>query len=589
MSDLSDRMRGVDDVPFQQDWDAVRTRVSSGQVRSTGSRRPSPKPTRRAGVVAVALVASIASLAFLLISFNGPAPSSVGTTHTPNPSTPVIDGWYVSMSYGPTSVGPLAVSFGPIRQAPGKAWVTHGYTITNQSDETVQLEDSRTSTFLGPHKNILAESGCGYWANGPNKPVHANACETVMVPRTLKPGHSFTTSITLLTGLPGMGPLTSGTYVFNQPIAYTIPSKKMVAPSRAHVHVTYQVADAYGITGGASLSGTYTDPMGIPITFTYPSTWFARSVSASADGLSEGAAISNAEEAVPPTDPGVMPNASPPLDYVRVTIFTANGRLGLLPDSVLPLSMDNAKVSPGSENVKVLDATVGGTPLVIEVSAGPNASQADIDSADAIVASIKPSDPVMPSPVNGIQPNLPPASSLDTCAGLPVTIVASEGEKVEGTSGNDVVAMDPTATYSPNGGIDIICDASGTVQSISYPDGASVPGTPDQVARAIAKLGGTGVIAGTLVMVGGPTDARFPVPGEVSVMNIDQSGPIVFNVEVQPDGSFSTVVDPGTYQVLGISPKYSGGTEYCVPTSLNGTVSVQAGEHVSVDVECQMR
>jgi hypothetical protein len=220
-----------------------------------------------------------------------------------------------------------------------------------------------------------------------------------MVPRTLKPGHSFTTSITLLTGLPGMGPLTSGTYVFNQPIAYTIPSKKMVAPSRAHVHVTYQVADAYGITGGASLSGTYTDPMGIPITFTYPSTWFARSVSATTDGLSEGAAISNIEEGVPSTDPGPMPDASPPLDFVRVTVFTAYGRNGpIVPDSELPLSMDNAKVSPGPENVRVLDAQVAGVPLVIAVGAGPNASQADIAAADEIVASIRPTaDTASPS------------------------------------------------------------------------------------------------------------------------------------------------------------------------------------------------
>ena len=412
MSDLSERMRGVDDVPFEQDWEAIRTRLPSGEAgnrpRSPGSRRPGQKPTPRGGVVAVALVASIASLGFLLISFNGPAPSSVGTTHTPNPSTPVIDGWYVSMSYEPTTVGPLGVSFGPIQKAPGRAWVTHRYTITNQSDVTVQLDDSRTSTFLGPHKNILAESGCGYAANGPSKPVHPNACETIVVPQTLKPGHSVTTAITLMTGLPGMGPLTSGTYVFNQPIGFTIPSKKMVAPSRAHVHITYQVADAYGITGGASLSGTYTDPMGIPITFTYPSTWFARSVSASADGLSEGAAISNVEEAVPSTDPGPMPDASPPLDYVRVTIFTANGDTGTTgSESDLPLSMDNAKVAPGGENVRVLNAQVAGVSLVIEVSAGPRASQTDLVAADAIVSSIRPStqSPPASSPAATALPN----------------------------------------------------------------------------------------------------------------------------------------------------------------------------------------
>jgi hypothetical protein len=143
---------------------------------------------------------------------------------------------------------------------------------------------------------------------------------------------------------------------------------------------------------------TYAEPMGIPITFSYPSDWFARSVSSSADGLSSGAAISNVEAAVPSSDPGPMPDASPPLDYVRVTIFASMGSMTpIIADSDLPLSMDNAKVAPGGENVKMLDAQVAGVPLVIEVSAGPNASKADIAAADAIVASIRPTTATTPS------------------------------------------------------------------------------------------------------------------------------------------------------------------------------------------------
>jgi hypothetical protein len=106
-----------------------------------------------------------------------------------------------------------------------------------------------------------------------------------------------------------------------------------------------------------------------------------------------------------------------------------------------------------------------------------------------------------------------------------------------------------------------------------------------------AGLSEQGVITGTLALVGGPNNTRTPVSGEMSVMNIDQTGPIVFNVDVGPDGSFSTVVAPGTYQVVGISPQYSinNGQGTCAPTSAHGTVTVAAGEHVNVDVECQMK
>jgi hypothetical protein len=153
-----------------------------------------------------------------------------------------------------------------------------------------------------------------------------------------------------------------------------------------------------GSTSTAPGLGTYVNPSGIPITFTYPTGWFAASVSQTSDGLSNGAAISNVEDAVPSTDPGPMPDASPPLDYVRVAIFAAYGRTTpILPDSELPLSMDNSKPAPGPENLRELDAQVAGVPLVIEVSAGPNASQANLAAADAIVASIRPSPNPNPS------------------------------------------------------------------------------------------------------------------------------------------------------------------------------------------------
>jgi hypothetical protein len=171
-------------------------------------------------------------------------------------------------------------------------------------------------------------------------------------------------------------------------------------------------AALYGLSGlGSSTSGpatsstgselaTYENPMGIQITFSYPSKWFARSVSQTVGGLSYGAAVSNLEAAVPSEDPaapspGPMPSdPNLSLDYVRVTILTSNQpATSQLPDTPLPLSMyDAAQVAPGPENLAELKARVSGVALVIQVSAGPNASADDLAAADAIVASIRPTE-----------------------------------------------------------------------------------------------------------------------------------------------------------------------------------------------------
>ena len=88
-------------------------------------------------------------------------------------------------------------------------------------------------------------------------------------------------------------------------------------------------------------------------------------------------------------------------------------------------------------------------------------------------------------------------------------------------------------------------------------------------------------------MVGGPTNARYPVPGQVAVANIYQVGSVLPDVEVGADGTFSVTVDPGTYEVVGTSPNYNGGRATC--TTRPRTVRVRAGQHVDVDVQCPMR
>ena len=145
---------------------------------------------------------------------------------------------------------------------------------------------------------------------------------------------------------------------------------------------------ATGPTPENSSTAVYIDPAGIPITVDYPTDWFARSFSESADGLSNGVAISNVEGVAPPEDPA---GQEQPLNYVRVTISASKQQATpLLPNSPLPLSMDDASVTLGPGNTRQLMARVGGVPFVIHVSAGPNASEADLATADAIVASIRP-------------------------------------------------------------------------------------------------------------------------------------------------------------------------------------------------------
>lgn len=107
----------------------------------------------------------------------------------------------------------------------------------------------------------------------------------------------------------------------------------------------------------------------------------------------------------------------------------------------------------------------------------------------------------------------------------------------------------------------------------------STVGTPD--------ASGKGVVSGTLVMVGGPANARYPVPGSVGVANIRQVGAVFPNVEVGADGTFSVAVDPGTYEVFGQSPNYNGGKGTCIGSP--ATVRVRAGEQIVVDVQCSMK
>jgi hypothetical protein len=201
--------------------------------------------------------------------------------------------------------------------------------------------------------------------------------------------------------------------------------------------VLYGLSGLGSSTGGPAANPTdsdlasYVNPMGIPITLDYPSDWYAQSVSQdsnpdpSATGRQQiGVVISNVAEAMPSPgtaapSPGPLPeNPNLPQDYVSLSILyladpcgsTGGCQPGLLrPNSSLPLSMSDAKVAPGPENLAILEATVAMHDLTIRLQAGPDASASDIAAADAIVASIRPSIDYandVPSPQSVTVPDL---------------------------------------------------------------------------------------------------------------------------------------------------------------------------------------
>jgi hypothetical protein len=156
--------------------------------------------------------------------------------------------------------------------------------------------------------------------------------------------------------------------------------------------------------GQVPVLNQYVNPMGIQITLDYPATWHAQSVSQTmlpdgTGGKQVGVVISNTAAAMPSVDPS-MPSPGPlpndpqlPPDFVTLTILSSEAQTDqLAPDSPLPLSMGDAKVAPGPANIRSLNVQVAGRSMVISVQSGPKASPTDLALADAIVASIRPTD-----------------------------------------------------------------------------------------------------------------------------------------------------------------------------------------------------
>ncbi len=71
-----------------------------------------------------------------------------------------------------------------------------------------------------------------------------------------------------------------------------------------------------------------------------------------------------------------------------------------------------------------------------------------------------------------------------------------------------------------------------------------------------------GTVRGRMIFMGGPAPGAWPVSPGVVVLR----GATAKRVAVDPRGHFQVSVDPGTYQVTGMSPKFGNGTYVCRTT-----------------------
>jgi len=288
---------------------------------------------------------------------------------------------------------------------------------------------------------------------------------------------------------------------------------------------------------------TVENPMDIPIAFSYPNDWIARSVTETTDGLTYGAAVSNSAAAVPTTDPGPMPSdPALPQDFVRVSIFESDRRAARQ-DSQLPLSMDDAGVVPGPGDIRVLDAQVGGVPITIQVSAGPDASSADLSAADAIVASIRPSTGSEPSETPSPSSESSPALKL---RGLPFAICPARSMK--GSFGEGI---DTAWLFEGEGKAGSGCGDPEDSQYVAV-------GTPDSIVGMGGRLIDQFSEDASNVSLVATTDIDGDGIDEIAIMSRADQSPTRDAWMLQYDGTYVTQLYKPASGIVGIL-SYTGG------------------------------
>jgi hypothetical protein len=96
-----------------------------------------------------------------------------------------------------------------------------------------------------------------------------------------------------------------------------------------------------------------------------------------------------------------------------------------------------------------------------------------------------------------------------------------------------------------------------------------------------------GRIVGRLLLEGGPTNTKQPVPGTVEYTVAKNHTGSTGTVQVGADGTFELSVSPGTYTLIGHSPTYNADTQEGVCGAAR-PVQVTSGQTVRADIYCQM-
>ena len=91
-----------------------------------------------------------------------------------------------------------------------------------------------------------------------------------------------------------------------------------------------------------------------------------------------------------------------------------------------------------------------------------------------------------------------------------------------------------------------------------------------------------GTVQGQLKLSGGPSGARFPAPGKLTISGNGST----LHADLGKDGKFAIQLAPGRYRISATSPNFYDNAATC-RTSPSTTVIV-AGKTVTADMVCSM-
>jgi hypothetical protein len=134
------------------------------------------------------------------------------------------EGWVVTVSVEARGLGPVEASAGSFRPATGwgRQWLSHDLVLSNTGERRVTFADTWGADVLGPRDRPMliadADGRCGY---SRVRPLRA-ACILPLIFVGIRPGRSEVRVATLWKGVGRMAPLEPGTYVFRQPLRFSL-------------------------------------------------------------------------------------------------------------------------------------------------------------------------------------------------------------------------------------------------------------------------------------------------------------------------------------------------------------------------------